>query len=79
MITVVRPNRVKTMPITVHGGVLDEGVELIGKPYSHAALSQKVCDIMSSNCHLVIDDEGAICEFARTELHALSHSTSGNH
>jgi len=34
---------------------------------------------MSSNCHLVIDHEGAIREFSRTELHALSHSTSDNH
>jgi CheY-like chemotaxis protein len=55
----------------VHGGRLDEGVEMIGKPFTYAMLSEKVADILEKGRTgriLLVEDEPTLRMFAAEAL-----------
>ncbi|QDZ06784.1 response regulator [Sphingomonas panacisoli] len=61
----------------VHGGRLDPGVELIGKPFSFEALAQKVRDVIDSNSGtiLIVDSDPAMRFSASQGLEASGFRT----
>ena len=51
----------------VHGGRLDEGVEMISKPFTYASLSEKVADVLEKGRTgriLLVEDESTLRMFA---------------
>ena len=57
----------------VHGGRLDEGVEMIGKPFTYAMLAEKVADMLEQGRIgriLLVEDEPTLRMFAAEALAA---------
>jgi CheY-like chemotaxis protein len=57
----------------VHGGRLDEGVEMIGKPFTYATLSEKVADVLDKGRTgrvLLVEEEATLRMFAVEALGA---------
>jgi PAS domain S-box-containing protein len=69
----------------VHGGRLDEGVEMIGKPFTYAVLSEKVADVLDKGRTgrlLLVEQEATVRMFAAEGLtsagYAVDEAASGS-
>ncbi len=61
----------------VHGGRLDEGVEMIGKPFTYASLAQKVADVLDrgqTGRVLLAGDDPSLRMFAAEAISGLGYS-----
>ncbi|WP_129792856.1 PAS domain-containing protein [Sphingosinicella sp. CPCC 101087] len=61
----------------VHGGRLDEGVEMIGKPFTYEMLSTKIADVLDKGRTgriLLVDDEATLRMFASEALGAAGYA-----
>ena len=61
----------------VHGGRLDEGVEMISKPFTYATLAQKVADILEQGRTgrvLLVEDDPTLRMFASEALSAANYA-----
>ena len=61
----------------VHGGRLDEGVEMIGKPFTYATLAQKVADILEQGRTgrvLLVEDDPTLRMFAAEALTGANYA-----
>jgi PAS domain S-box-containing protein len=61
----------------VHGGRLDEGVEMISKPFTYATLAEKVADILEQGRTgrvLLVEDDPTLRMFASEALSAANYA-----
>lgn len=61
----------------VHGGRLDEGVEMISKPFTYAILAEKIADVLEQGRTgrvLLIDGEATLRMFASEALIAVNYA-----
>jgi PAS domain S-box-containing protein len=61
----------------VHGGRLDEGVEMVSKPFTYATLAEKVADVLEQGRTgrvLLVEDEPTLRMFAAEALTAASYA-----
>ncbi|MGP4689535.1 response regulator [Agrobacterium pusense] len=64
----------------VHGGRLDEGVEMIGKPFTYSTLAQKVADVLEQGRTgrvLLVEDEPPLRMFAAEALVGAGYVVDG--
>jgi CheY-like chemotaxis protein len=61
----------------VHGGRLDEGVEMIGKPFTYATLAEKVADVLEKGRTgriLLVEDDPTLRMFAADALSSSGYA-----
>jgi signal transduction histidine kinase/CheY-like chemotaxis protein len=61
----------------VHGGRLDEGVEMISKPFTYAALAERVADVLEKGRTgriLLVEEEATLRMFATEALTAAGYA-----